>query len=127
MDLEAILKQYFTGEADAEELAETLEEARDDEDSITHYQFKDMDTVFYVEPSHLIQLCNTVLALELEPDYLNDIAHILQNSEGFEWDDDRVTEISFFWLEPEDNYDLNLENTEKFKRWLTGQEPLPED
>ena len=125
MKLELAVRHYFESEIDAEELQEALAAVRETPEP-EHYEFKDNDAVCYLDPDALLTLCNDVLEKRLAPDYLNDIAKMLQDTDSFEWDDDKVTEVLYCWLEPEENIPLNLESTQQFVRWLTGEDELPE-
>ncbi|MBF2055572.1 MAG: hypothetical protein IGS03_19140 [Candidatus Sericytochromatia bacterium] len=126
---EETLQQFFLEEIDAQDLQELVQEELDrseEEEPTYHYQFRDMDTVHMLEPYDLVRLCDAVLDEILVPEGLTLIANILTESEKFDWEEDVISEVCYFWLEHEENYDLaKPENLRQFRRWLKGEEPLP--
>ena len=126
MKLDLVIKHYFEEEMDADELQTALVNVRKNPEH-EHYEFKDNDAVCYVGPESLLRLCKDVLDKRIEAEYLNDIAKKLQDSDGFEWDEEPVTEVLYCCLEPEENAPLNQDTTQQFVRWLTGEDDLPED
>lgn len=126
---EETLQQFFLEEIDIQDLQDVVQEEleRDeDEDPTYHYTFADMDSVHVVEPYDLVRLCDGVFDDILDPRALTLFAELLTESEKFEWEDELVTEVLYFWMEPEDNYALDQkENLKLFRRWLKGEEPIP--
>lgn len=127
---EETLQQFFLEEIDAQDLQElVLEELERDEDEepTYHYQFRDMDSVHTLEPYDLVRLCDAVLEDILDPRGLSLIAEVLTQSEKFEWEDDLISDVCIFWLEPDPLYPLDKkESVLSFRRWLKGEEPVPE-
>lgn len=126
---EETLQQFFLEEIDAQDLqdivSDELERSEDDEPTY-HYQFRDMDSVHYLEPDDLIRLCDAVIEGILDPRGLTVIAETLTQSEKFEWEDDLVSDVCLFWLEPDPQFPLEKkESLDCFRRWLKGEEPVP--
>lgn len=126
---EETLQQFFLEEIDAQDLQDLISEElerEEDEEPSYHYQFRDMDSVHYLEPYDLERLCDAVLDGILDYRGLGLIAEVLTQSEKFEWDDDLVSDVCLFWLEPDPTYPLDKkESIECFRRWLKGEEPVP--
>lgn len=127
---EETLEQYFVDELELSELQEIIIEELDlpdDQQQSYHYQFRNLDSIIMLEPEHFIRLAEAVLADQLESRCLPLIAETLTQSEKFEWNDDVISEILFFWLEADPNYPLAEKSThERFVRWLNGEEELPD-
>jgi len=127
---EETLEQYFADELELSELQEMIIEELDlpeDQQVSYHYQFRNLDSIIMLESSHFIQLCEAVVADRLEPRCLPIIAETLTQSEKFEWNDDVISEVLFFWLEGDSDFPLAKKSThERFIRWLTGEEELPD-
>jgi len=126
---EETLQQFFLEEIDAQDLQDLIQEElerEEGEEPSYHYQFRDMDSVHMLEPYDLVRLCDAVLNEILVPEGLSLIANILTESEKFDWEEEVISEVCYFWLEPQENYALSdLDNIRRFRRWLKGEEPLP--
>lgn len=127
---EETLQQFFLEEIDAQDLQDILEEElnlEEGEEPTFHYQFRDMDSIHMLEPYDLVRLCDAVLEDILDPRGLTLIAEVITQSEKFEWDDDIIAEICYFWLEPEQEFPLDKkESILQFRRWLKGEEQIPQ-
>ncbi|MEZ0370637.1 MAG: hypothetical protein ACAI44_16220 [Candidatus Sericytochromatia bacterium] len=127
---EETLQQYFLEEIDAQDLQDLIQEELErpeDEEPTYHYQFRDMDSVHTLEPYDLIRLCDAVLDDILDPRGLTLIAEVLTQSEKFEWEDDLISDVCIFWLEPDPLYPIDKkESVLSFRRWLKGEEPVPD-
>jgi hypothetical protein len=126
---EIVLANFFRGKLSAAELSGDLagsEEIVDGEHRkvLVH----DMDEPFAVTRAMAVELCESVLRQELEPDALRLIGFTLITSDRFAWDedDDLLGEILWDWSCPEVNFALSLENVRRFKSWLEGVLPYPE-
>lgn len=126
---EETLQQFFLEEIDAQDLQDLiLEELEREEDAepTYHYQFRDMDSIHTLESYDLIRLCDAVLEDILDPRGLTVVAEVLTQSEKFEWEDDLISDVCLFWLEPDPQYPLDKkESVLSFRRWLKGEEPVP--
>lgn len=124
-----ILQQFFLEEIDLLDLQELVQEELErpeDEKPTYHYTFADMDSIYVVEPYDLVRLCDGVLGEILDYQALPLLAGILNQAEKYEWEDELVTEVLYFWLEPEDDYALDkMDSIKSFRRWLKGEEPIP--
>ncbi len=127
---EETLEHYFLDELTLSELQELIIEELDlpaDQQQSYHYQFRNLDSIQMLESTHFITLCEAVLADKFEPRCLPLIAETLTESEKFEWNDDAVSEVLFFWLEADPEYPLAEKAThQRFIRWLNGTEELPD-
>lgn len=126
---EETLQQFFLEEIDSQDLQDIVQDELDrdeDEEPSYHYQFRDMDSVHFLEPYDLERLCDAVIDGILSPKALPLIAEMLIQSEKFEWDDDLVSDVCSFWLEPDGKYPLDSKDSIRtFRRWLKGEEPVP--
>ena len=127
---EAVLRDFFLGKVSAAELAADVKGSRKMVSAIqSQTAIVDMDSEFEVTPEMLIKLCDAVLAGELPAPDLEIIGFALQASDTFTWDGDVVPEVADVtadWSCPSINYPLTLENVQRFRRWLTKEEPYPE-
>ncbi|HBE72266.1 MAG TPA: hypothetical protein DDW52_29380 [Planctomycetaceae bacterium] len=127
---EAILCDFFTGDADAETLANDLRGAIISDGLVACHPIVNMDREFAVTASHLAALCDAILKNTISPDDLRAIGFCLIASEAFEWDADttdgeRVAEVCNHWSSPEVHFPLTLENVQKWKLYLeTGVDVL---
>ena len=123
-----ILKAFFLGQARATELARDLDDIWEScGPRCKRFVFEDLDEDFEVHPEHLVRICDAVLAGEIEPPKLEGVGAALCTSDHFTWGDEgadaeRVAQTVSDWVDPEINFDLNLETTQKFRhRLLTGE------
>ena len=127
---EAILCDFFTGNTDAQSLAEDLHATIDSDGMITRYSIVDMTGEFTVTTTHLMSVCDAILEGDIQPTVLRAIGFCLIASNAFEWDADttdgeRVAEICNHWSAPEINFPLTIENAEKWKQYLdSGNDQL---
>src|SRR5689334_19873179 len=86
---EAVLRDYFAGLLDAEQLRFDLEgSASQTSSDTTHYRIVDMETEFQVFPEHLTKLCDSVLDGKITASSLKEIGFCLIASDNFHWDVD---------------------------------------
>mgnify|MGYP000029384785 CR=1 FL=1 len=129
---ENILLHFFQEQIDLQELQDALDEEfyrdeEDEEESSYHYTFQDMDSVHTIEPADLVIFCEASLEGEMRAESLTLIAESLLHAEKISWDDDVISDVCHYWLEPDEEYPLDeTESLRTFKRWLTGEEALPE-
>ena len=123
-----ILKAFFLDQVPATQLSRDLDVVWESAGSNSRrFVFKDLDEDFEVRPEHLVRVCDAVLAGEIEPSKLEGVGAALFTSDHFTWADEgveaeRVAQAVSDWVDPEINFDLNLETTEKFRhRLLTGE------
>lgn len=94
---------------------------------------QDISEDFTVEPSHLVRLCDAVVAGQLPPEVLEPIGFGLIASDHFVWDGDtpegsRVAEALYDWSSPEINFALTVETARKFRsRLLSGEDQFTRD
>src|SRR5205807_1323374 len=90
------------------------------------YYVNPMDGKFQVDPSHLVKLCDAVLAGQVNPEHLEVVGYCLVVSDHFFYqeqsdDGNLVSDTAFDWASPETNYALTLPNVWKFRyRLLNG-------
>lgn len=126
MILEEALHQFFLEEIDAQDLQDVILQVRDrEEEEPFHYEFRDMNHVHILEPYDLVRICDAVLNEIMQPEDLGLIAETLTASELFEWDDELISEVCSFWIEPQSDYPLTQANTRLFRQWLKGEAPVP--
>lgn len=126
MILEEALHQFFLEEIDAQDLEDVIVQVRDCEEAEPfHYTFRDMNHVHVLEPYDLVRICDAVLNEIIQPEDLRLIAETLTASELFEWDDELISEVCAFWLDPQSDYPLTRENALRFRQWLKGEVPVP--
>jgi hypothetical protein len=123
-----ILKAFLLGRVTATELSRDLDVAWEPSGSQSQrFVFQDLLEDFEVSPEHLVRVCDAVLAGEIEPPKLEAVGAALFTSDHFIWGEEseeaeRVARTVSDWVDPEINFDLNLETTEKFRhRLLTGE------
>jgi hypothetical protein len=123
-----MLKAFFRGHATAAELSRDLDVIWEPCGSqARRFVFEDLDEDFEVHAEHLVRVCDAVLAGEIEPPKLEGVGAALFTSDHFTWGDEgaeaeRVAQTVSDWVDPEINFDLNLETTQKFRhRLLTGE------
>jgi hypothetical protein len=126
---EEILKQFFEGKTTAEKLGADIEgSTRCVGDLVSYQSVEDMEGDFRVLRSHLLRVCDAVLSGKLLPKFLGEIGFALVASDHFFWDGDEdeiLADVIYDWSCPEVNYPLTLENVQRFKSWLTEEEPYP--
>jgi len=126
---ESVLRDYFLGTADIAALRADLQGAvtQTGRDASSQHVVS-MDTDFDVTASHLVSLCDAVLAGQLSAAALSIIAFCLVASDRFRWDAETQTgnvmaETLHEWESPAINYALNEQTVAKFRhRLLTGQD-----
>jgi len=125
---EEILKQFFTGDADAKVLARDLVGSLITKGNVAKHPIEDMTETFQVLPEHLIRLCDAVLAGEINPKYLRAVGFCILASDNFEYDTDTpegdlIGETVLDWSAPMVHYPLTQQNVEKFRhRLVTGED-----
>lgn len=117
------------GECDAKELNADLAGSVRTVGDTSYHDIVDMDNAFQLRPSHLVELCDAVLAAELDPLFLQQIGFCIIASDHFEWidsdNDDRLSATLHHWAAPEINHPLSMENVQKWKHLLeTGNDPF---
>ena len=118
---EDLLRQFFTTEVDATDLAKDLRNSVTYVDSIlSRIAIEDMQGSFHIERHHLVMLCDAFLSTMLTPEALNTISFALIASDQFEWDDEGISEVLHDWSAPEINLPLNNETIKIHRSWLTG-------
>lgn len=126
---DAVLIPFFLEELSIEELQECIQEEleREDEESY-HYSFQDNDSIQHLSAEDLLRLCQAVREQALQAEGLPLIAQAITDSEKFEWEDERVSEVLYVWLEESERYPpTDPDCLARFERWLRGEEALPED
>ncbi len=128
---EAVLRDFFSGTATVEVLADDLRGAMvKDGDSVVRHPIVDMTGDFTVVPSHLIALCDAFLAGHVKHDDLSAVGFCLFASEAFCWDSDtpdgaRVADVANHWCSPEINFPIDEDHVQKWKTYLdTGGDEL---
>ncbi|MEM9368166.1 MAG: hypothetical protein AAGD07_19395 [Planctomycetota bacterium] len=127
---EAILCDFFTGDADALTLARDLRDAIISDDMVTRHPIVDMDRKFAVTADHLAAFRDAVLNNTVPPNGLRAVGFCLITSEAFEWDADttdgeRVAAVCNHWSSPEINFPLMAEKVQKWNLYLeTGVDEL---
>lgn len=125
---EIILRMFFTGSATAEELEHDMEgtvRVRGPQTREVHVDPMTVD--FDLRASHLVQLCDAVIAGAFDPRHLEAIGFALIGSDRFNWDAEtadgaRVAEVVNDWAAPEINYALTPATAAKFRHYLlTGE------
>ena len=126
-----VLRDFFLEQATAAELAEDMvgTTVQTGFDTFRH-RMADLNGDFAVEPAHLVALCDAVLAGELPPERLEEIAFGMIASDHFLWDTDTaagdlIANVLFDWSAPEIKYALARSTVGKFRQWLlTGTKTL---
>ena len=126
---ESVLRDYFLGTASIATLCSDLQGAvtQSSRDVFSQHVIS-MDAAFDVTGSHLVSLCDAVLAGQLPAAALTIIAFCLVVSDRFQWDAETpagniIAETLHEWDSPEINYALNKQTVAKFRhRLLTGQD-----
>ena len=125
---ESVLRDFFLGRINGSQLNDDLAGSivQTSHDVLTYY-VNPMDGKFQVEPSHLVKLCDAVLAGQVNPEHLEIIGYCLVVSDHFFSQDqpdhgmNLVSDTAFDWASPEMNYPLNLPMVAKFRyRLVTG-------
>ena len=131
---ESVLKDYFSGKADVAMLRADLDgSVVVSSPSLSSQHIVDMSSDFELLPEHLVKLCDSVLAGELEPVALETIGFCLISSDHFVWDGDVspgdvIAETVHDWSAPEIKYPLTIDNVRKFReRLLTGKNLFSND
>ena len=128
---EIVLQRFFQGNASDHELAADVAGSLERRGNDVRVHIERMAAKFHVEASHLIRVCDAVLAETLDPKDLVAIGFALQASDAFVWDGstedgERVGETTSDWSAPEINFPLTIENVHGWKSYLTngGRERL---
>lgn len=87
---------------------------------------REMRRDFVITRDMLIRLCDAARERQLSPVSLRAVAFAILASDHFEWHDELVAEVLHDWSSPEVNYSLDPDNLERFRAWLTRDEPYPE-
>jgi hypothetical protein len=125
MNFEEALHEFFLEAIDAQDLQDVIAEYRESEAESFHYVFRDMNNLHILEPYDLVRICDAVSVEMLQPEDLTLIAETLTRSELFEWEDELISEVCTFWLEPDQASPLTRENAKLFRQWLKGEVPVP--
>lgn len=126
---ELILRRFFEGRATAADLAADLDDSLvKGQNGVTLHPIVDMAEPFTVEASHLVSVCDAVLAEQIEPLYLRAIGFCLAASDAFDWngesaEGESVATVALDWSCPEGNYPLSLENVVQWRKRLLGGVP----
>ena len=124
------LRNFFAGRLTGPELARDLSGAFEQVGPQTRRlrMADDLAEEFTITASHLVRLCDAVLAGEVPAEALEAIGFGLIASDEFCWDSDtpdgsRVAEALYDWAAPEVNYALTPATVAKFRhRLLTGED-----
>ena len=130
----SVLRDFFLGRASAHDLQSDIvgTTERTGHDTFRHHMI-DIGEDFFVEPDHLIRVCDAVLASQLDPALLAEIGFGMIASDHFSWDSDtpegsRVGKTLYDWASPEVNFALNQVTVAKFKhRLITGDNTFTRD
>jgi hypothetical protein len=126
---EIVLKKYFEGSVPAEELAADVRDARQQVGPRAFVIYiEDMqDEDFRVTNAMAVQLCKDVLRGAIPPALLQPIGFALIASDKFTFDGDEIEgEVIHDWAGPKVNLPLHLGSVERFRKWLSKEEPYPE-
>lgn len=123
------LRDFFSGKRSARSLAKSIGGSVAHPDSTTWIVYvREMKGRFAVSRAMAISLCDAVTNNELPAGHLAWIGFMLIASDRFEWEeDDLLTQVFECWASPQINWPLTIENVCRFKRWLTGEEPPPQE
>jgi hypothetical protein len=134
---ESVLRDYFLELVDESRLSEDLagSVAQTSYDVISYYSANDLTEDFEVVPTHLVKLCDAVLAGKINAKHLELIGFALIGSDCFIWNGDDtegggelVADVLHDWASPEINYPLTAENIAKFRvLLLTGKDTFTEE
>jgi|HubBroStandDraft_3_1064219.scaffolds.fasta_scaffold240348_1 hypothetical protein len=124
---EIVLRDFFLGQTTPEALAKDILGSVKQIGPIKFsVEIEDMDEEFSLTREMLVSLCNAVLSRKLPAPELATIGFALEASQTFIWDgEDLMGMIIDDWACPEINYQLTLENVQKFKNWLLELDPYP--
>jgi len=116
---EATLRAFFEGNCSVANLRQDLSGSVTTEGKVARYLIVELDAEFEVRAHHLADLCEAVLAGELDPSSLETIGFCLCASDCFFWDSRGpngalVSEAASQWAAPQINFALNQENTRLF-------------
>lgn len=120
------LRRYFLGQRSAAELSEDLRGSMSVIDQV-HFsvQIVDMKESYSLTRFDLVSLCDAFIKGDISPDALEIIGFALMASDGFDWDDDVISEILSDWSAPEVNYELNAVTIRIHRQWLMGEAAPP--
>ncbi|MEY2547336.1 MAG: hypothetical protein QOG48_2453 [Verrucomicrobiota bacterium] len=124
------LRNFFDGGADANELREDLVDSIESTEGVRRYRIVDMAEPFQITTTHLIQLCDAVLANSIMAADLQAIGFCIVASDKFEWayntpEGDIIAETVHDWSSPETNYPLTETTVRLFReRFVTGEDVL---
>lgn len=126
---EKVIRDFFSGEADAAALREDVLGTLTVAENSLEYEVVKMDEPFRVIPRHLVRLCDAVINQTLPPEVLKSIGFCVIASAQFSWADtatgDLVSETLNDWASPETNYPLDHRTVPLFReRLLTGKDVL---
>lgn len=127
---ETLLRHYFSGEATAADLKADLAGAVKEHRLYEEHPIEEMDGYFEVKATHLVRLCDAVLAGQLQPQDLEPIGVCLAASGHFCWnehteDGKRVGATVFDWSAPEKAFPLTRDNVVRFRtRLREGGDPF---
>ena len=122
-----VLRDFLVGTASAGTLAQEADIAIERAGDQQTHRFTDLDTPFAVGTSHLVRLCDAVIAGELPPSALEAVGFALAESRNFQWDGTteegaRITQTVTQWAAPETSYPLTTATVAKYRQQLvTGQ------
>ena len=126
---EEALKQFFNGNLSARQLAKeaiaSIKRLGPIEENI---EIEDMPSDHAIGRKDVLLLCDAGLRGELPAEAVTAIAFMLLASDRFEWDwnDDMIPEVLNDWSCPEVNRVLIPATFQMHRRWLSGQEALPQ-
>jgi hypothetical protein len=124
---EQILKQFCSGDVDADTLAADVSGSVTYLDHIhSTVQIEDMREPFTLKREHVLRLCDAARAGILPSESLSATAFALMASDTFEWDDEIISEVLGDWSCPEVNYPLTTDTLAMHRSWLTSECSPPE-
>lgn len=126
LDEEAIAA-CLSGELAPELLNRKAEGAVERVDDVrVNIHVREMRRDFVITSEMLIRLCVAALERQLSPVSLSAVAFAIIASDHFEWHDELVGEVLHDWSSPDINYPLSRDNLERFRAWLSREEPYGE-
>ncbi len=124
----AVLRSFFDNTATIADLVDDLDGTRERLGAnSSRHNMHDLHEDFSVTTTHLVKLCDAVLAGRLSPDQLEVIAFGMIASDHFDWDaatpdGERVADTLYDWSAPQVNYSLTTDTVTKFRqRLMTGE------
>lgn len=128
---EEILRRFFDGSISATDLAKRLPSISPSKSGTTHHPIEDAQGDFVVTPTHLLRVCDAVMAGELSPEHLRIIGFCILASDYFELPSDEeaarlVGSITNEWATPEINLPLTLRSVRLWRSHLRRHKTSPQ-